>query len=179
MTPTHGISTTLFMVYRTPYPWYIDLLPTEYRPPTHGISTPYPWYFDPPLPMAYQPPYPWYFDPPIHGMSTPLPMVFWPSSHGILTPYPWYFDPPFPWYIDPPTHGVSKPLLWYYEPLPFGRNDGGKFTMRGFKIQWRKIDPRVTISYENWPRGQYTMEVKIPYDTGKCLLKVEHIRGHL
>jgi hypothetical protein len=24
----------------------------------------------------------------------------------------------------------------------------------------------VNISYENWPRGQYTMGVKIPYDTG-------------
>ena len=175
--PTHGISTPyswymdpyswyinplcikyrpLPMVYRPPYPWYIE-------PPTHGISKPYPWYFDP-LSMVCWPPYPWYFD---------------PSSHGILTPYLWYFDLPFPWYIDPPTHGVSKPLLWYYEPLTFGRNDGGKFTMRGFKIQWRKIDPRVTISYENWSRGQYTMEVKIPYDTGKCLLKVEHIRGHL
>jgi hypothetical protein len=56
--------------------------------------------------------YPWYFDPLIHG---------------ILTPYPWYFDPP--------THGISNPLLWYYEPLSLGRNEGGQFTMRGFKIQ--------------------------------------------
>jgi hypothetical protein len=36
------------MVYRPPYPWYID-------PPTHGILNP--------LPMIYRPPYPWYFDP--------------------------------------------------------------------------------------------------------------------
>jgi hypothetical protein len=40
--PTHGILTPLTMVYRPPYPWYID-------PPTHGISTP--------LPMVYRPPY--------------------------------------------------------------------------------------------------------------------------
>ena len=30
----HGILTPLPMVYRPPYPWYID-------PPTHGILTPY------------------------------------------------------------------------------------------------------------------------------------------
>ena len=34
------------MVYRPPYPWYID-------PPTHGILTPCPWNIDP-LPMVYQ-----------------------------------------------------------------------------------------------------------------------------
>ena len=52
------------MVYRPPYPWYID-------PPTHGISTP--------LTMVYRPP--------THGISTPQPMVFWP-------PCPWNIDPP-------------------------------------------------------------------------------------
>jgi hypothetical protein len=56
------------MVYRTPYPWYID-------PPAHGILIPYPWYFDP-LPMVYRPSYPWYIEPLTHGILTPLPMVF-------------------------------------------------------------------------------------------------------
>ena len=61
--PTHGILTPLPMVYRPPYPWYID-------PPTHGIFThlpmvyrpPNPWYFDPLL-MEYRPPYLWYIKP--------------------------------------------------------------------------------------------------------------------
>jgi hypothetical protein len=44
--PTHGILTTLPMVYRPPYLWYFD-------PPIHVISTPYPWHFDPPLPMVF------------------------------------------------------------------------------------------------------------------------------
>jgi hypothetical protein len=76
----------------TPYQWYID-------PPTHGISTslpmvfwpPYPWYFEPPihgiltlLPMVYWPPYPWYIDPHIHA---PLPIEY-------RLFYTWYFDLP-------------------------------------------------------------------------------------
>ena len=122
--PTHGIL--------IPYPWYID-------PPTHGILNP--------LPMVFWPPYPWYFD--------PLSMVYWtlyswysnPHIHGILTPYPWYFDPlsmvywpPYPWYIDR--------LHIVYQTLSFGRNEEGQFTMRGFKIQWRKIDPGVKTPYD-------------------------------
>ena len=47
------ILTPLPMVYRLPYPWYID-------PLTHGILTPYPWYIDPHT----------------HGILTPLSMVF-------------------------------------------------------------------------------------------------------
>ena len=37
---THGILTPLPMVYRPPYPWFIDI-----DPPTHGISTPQPMVF--------------------------------------------------------------------------------------------------------------------------------------
>ena len=74
-----------FFKLLTPYPWNID-------PSTHGISTtlpmvfwpPYPWYFDP-LSMVYWPPYPWYIDPLTHGILTPLPMEYRPS-------YTWYFD---------------------------------------------------------------------------------------
>jgi hypothetical protein len=53
--------------------------------------------------------------------------------------------------------------------------------------QWQKIDPGqntiwkiepgVKISYVNWPRGQFTIGFKIPYDTGLCisnLLKTIH-----
>ena len=71
----------------------------------------------------------------------------------------------YPWYFDPPTHGITNPLLRYYEPLSFGRNEGGQFAMRGFKIQWWKIDPGWKYHMVFWPRGQYTMGVKIPYDT--------------
>ena len=133
-----------FWNFITPYPWYFD-------PPTHGISTP--------LPMIYWPPYPWYIDPPTHGILTPLTMVYWP-------PYPWYIDPPTHGILTPltmeyrpPTYGISNPLLWYYELLFFGRNEGGggKITMRGFKIQWQKIDPRVKIPYGKLNQGSKYM----------------------
>ena len=85
------------MVYRPPYPWYIDTL----RHPTHGISTPYSWYIDPPA----------------HGISTPLPMVYQSLSYGIM----------------------NSSLLVEMR--------GVQFTMRGFKIQWQKIDPGIKIPY--------------------------------
>ena len=63
--------------------------------------------------------------------------VFWP-------PYPWYFYPPPPAYL----------LI---------RNDeGGKNTMG---VQFTIQGGQYTMD-ENWPRGQYTMGVKISYDTG-------------
>ena len=55
--PTHGILTPLPMVYRPPYPWYIE-------PPTHGILTP--------LPMEYRPPYLWYIKPSLMVLWIPL-----------------------------------------------------------------------------------------------------------
>jgi len=120
--------------------------------------------FWPPCPWYFDPPYPWYIDPPTHGISTSLPMVYRP-------PLPMVYRIPYPWYFDPPTYGISNPLLWYYESLSFGRNEGGQFTMRGFKIQWQKIDPRVKIPYDILtPGSKYHMKidpgVKIPYDTG-------------
>jgi hypothetical protein len=147
--PTHGISTTHGIL--TPYPWYID-------PPTHGILTPlpmvywptYPWYFDP-LPMVYWPPYPWYFDPPIHGILTPLPMVFW-------SPYPWYFEPPTHVYRTP-THGILTPLPIYW------------LEMRGVKIPWAFNLPYRGVSVFN-KGGQFTMGVKIPYDTGSDIISI-------
>ena len=65
------------MVYRPPYPWYID-------PPTHGILTP--------LPLVYRPPYPWYIDPPTHGISTPYPWYIDPPTYGISNPLLWYYE---------------------------------------------------------------------------------------
>ena len=65
------------MVYRPPYPRYID-------PPTHSISTP--------LPMIYRPPYPWYIDPPTHGISTPLPMVYRPPNSWNIDPLPMVYQ---------------------------------------------------------------------------------------
>ena len=104
-----------------------------------------------PLPMVYRPPYPWYFD--------PLFMVYWP---------------PYPWYIDPLTHGIVTPLSMVYRPpLPMVyrppypwyfdltaylliRNGGGSIFNKG--VQY-------TMDV-NRPRVQFTMEFKIPYDTG-------------
>ena len=187
--PNHGILTPITMVfwhplpmvYRPPYPWYI------YPHPNHGILTPYPWYFDP-LPMVYRPslsmafwpPYPWYID--------PLTMVFWPLPMVYRSPYPWYFDPltmvyrppthgiliPYPWYIDPPNHGISTPLTMVFWPPPHPgylliRNEGGQNTMGvQFTIQGGSVfnkGGQYTMD-KNWPRCQYAMGVKIPYDTG-------------
>jgi hypothetical protein len=58
----HGILTPLPMVYRPPYPWYID-------PPTHGILTS--------LPMEYRPPYLWYIKPSLMVLWTPLFLWKW------------------------------------------------------------------------------------------------------
>jgi hypothetical protein len=149
--------TPLPMVFRPPYPWYIDHL-------NHGILTP--------LPMVYRPPYPWYIDPLNHGISTPLPMV---------TVY-WH---PCLWNIDPPIYGISNPLLWYYERLSFGGNvKGGSIYLEGVQNtmtkNWPwgqntiwKIEPGVKISYVNWPRGQFTMGFKIPYDTRMVQIKIK------
>ena len=144
----------------------------------------------PPLPMVYRPPYPWYIDPPTHGILIPLPMEYRPPpTHGISTPYLWYFDPPYPWYIDPPSHGILTPLpmVWYIDPLTHGilppypwnidlpaylliRNGGSKYhgdsiyhTGGGGSVFNKGV--QYTID-ENWPRGQFTMGFKIPYDTG-------------
>ena len=53
----HGISNPLPMIYRPPYPWYIDPLSMVYQPPN-------PWYFDLLCP--------WNIDPPTYGISNPL-----------------------------------------------------------------------------------------------------------
>ena len=75
------------MIYRPPYPSYIDPTTHGIWPPINGILTCYPWYIDPL--------YPWYFDPPTHGILTPLSMVIWPPSQ---------------WFIEPPIHGILTPL---------------------------------------------------------------------
>jgi hypothetical protein len=72
-----------------------------------------------------------------HGISTPQPIIFWPMVYKT------------------PSYGIMNSSLLV--------------EMRGgFKIQWQKnwprgqntiwkIEPRVKISYENWPWGQFTM----------------------
>ena len=147
--PTDGISTPLPMVYWTPYPWYID-------PPTHGILTP--------LPMEYRIPYSWYFDPPIHGISTPFPWYIEPLTHGISTPLSMVFWPS-------PTRRMSTPYTWYFD-LPaylLIRNGGFKIPW-GFNLPYRggsvfNKGVQYTMNV-NWPRVQFTMGFKIPYDTG-------------
>jgi hypothetical protein len=108
-------------------------------------QTAYPWYFEPPYPWYI---YPWNIDSPTRGMLTPLSMVYRPlPTHGILTPLSMVFWPPY---------------LWYYELLSFGRNEGGgvQFTMRGFKIKWQKIYPRVKIPYGKLnPGSKYDMKI--------------------
>jgi hypothetical protein len=93
-----------------------------------------------PLSMVFWPPYPWYIDPP---------------THGILTPYPWN--------IDPPTHDIltSLPISW----LEMGGQNtmGVQFTIQGGSVFNKGV--QYTMD-KNWPRGQFTMGFKIPYDTG-------------
>ena len=149
--PTHGILNPLPIVYRPPYPWYIDPLPMVFWPPTHGISIPlsmlfwpaYPWYIDP-IPMPR-----WYIDPLTHGTLTPLSMVFWP-------PIPMEYWSPYAWYFDLPAYLLI-------------RNGGGQNTMGvQFTIQGGSVFNK-GVQYtmdENWPRGQFTMGFKIPHDTG-------------
>ena len=174
--PTHGILTPLTMVYRPPYPWYIDppthgistTLTMVFRPPTHGILTPLPMVYRPPT-HGISTPLTMVYRPPTHGILTPLPMVYRPPNHGISTPYPWHIDPPThgistplpmvyrppcPWNIDPPTYGISNPLLWYYELFSFGRNGGGvNLPWGGSKYNDKKLTPRSKYHMENWTRG--------------------------
>jgi hypothetical protein len=153
------------MVYWTPIHSILSPYRSDIEPTTDGILNP--------LPMAYLSP--------THGIFTPLSVVLWTPTHDILTPYPWYIEPPihdiltpYPWYVYPSIQGILIPLPmvfwptcpWYidsphmvYQTLSLDINEG-------FKLQWRKNDPGVNISYENWPRDQYTMEAKISYDTG-------------
>ena len=124
-----------------------------------------------PLAMVYRPSYLWYFDPPIYGILNPLPMVFWP---------------PYPWYIEPPTNGNLTPLSMVYWPpthdiwTPVNlliRNEGGQNIMGvQFTIQGGSdFNKRGQYGMdENWPMGQYTMGVKIPYDTGNQVKKLQN-----
>ena len=173
LNPQSMVFWSLPMVYRTPYPWYINLL-------IHGILSPYPWNFDP-IPLVYWTPCPWYFDslsmvfPPNHGISKPLPMPFWPPTHGnltpihgIWTPYPWPFDPlpmvfclpypcmvfwpPYPWYFDP-----LSMVFWPLYPLYISPPTHGIST-RSYAV----MNPSLLVELRgvNLPWGQ------IPYDTG-------------
>ena len=90
---------------------------------------------------VYQPPYPWYIDPLTHGILTALPMEYQPT-------YTWYFDLPAYLLI---RNGGSK----YYGGSIYHTGGGSVFN-KG--VQY-------TMD-ENWPRGQFTMGFKIPYDTG-------------
>ena len=106
--------------------------------------------FDP-LAIVYRPPYPWYIDPSTHGILNPLPMVYWP-------PYPWYFDPP--------THDILTSLHIFW--LEMG---GGGFKIPwGFNLPYRGgsiFNKGVQYTMDvNWPRVQFTMGFKVPYDTG-------------
>lgn len=71
-TPIHGISNPLPMVYRNPYPWYLET-------PNHGISNPLFMVYQTPISMVCQTPYPWYIE---H------------HTHDILTPSLWYIESP-------------------------------------------------------------------------------------
>jgi hypothetical protein len=96
----------------------------------------------------------------------------WNSIHGILTPYPWY--------IKPSLMVLWTPLFWqkwggsiYDEGV---QNTMTKKRPRGKYTIWY-FDPGDNISYANLPRSQYTMGVKIPYDTGFGIkLTIYHIQ---
>ena len=129
-------------------------------PPTHGISTTH----------GILTPYPWYIDPPTHGILTPLSMVYRPLTHGISTPLSMVFWPPYPWNIDPPTHGISNPYTWVFDLSAYllirnggKKKHGGSIYHTGGSVFNKGV--QYTMN-KNWPRSQFTMGFKIPYDTG-------------
>ena len=119
------------MVFRTPYPWYIEHTSHGVLTVIHGISNQ--------LPKVYRTPYPWHIKPPTHRISNPLPGYNEPVTHGISNHLFMVCWPLYPSHIKPPAHGMLIPWPMVYQTLSFGRNEGVEFTMRGFKIQWRKL----------------------------------------
>jgi hypothetical protein len=156
------------MVFWPPYPWYIDS-------PTHGNLTPLSMVFIPRTHGIFTP-YSWYFYPPTHGISKPLSMAFCPRYPWYFAPYPWYIDSPTHGilHFDPPIHGIPTSLPMVYQNLSYGiMNPSLLVEMRGVNLPWggSKYNDEKTTSqsiyhYQNWPWEQYTMGVKIPYDTG-------------
>ena len=61
----YGISTPLPMVYRTPYPWYVDPYAWYFDSPTNAISNCLPMICRP-LSMLCWPPYSWFIELAIH-----------------------------------------------------------------------------------------------------------------
>ena len=160
--PTHGISNTLPVVFRTLYPWYIE-------PPTHGVVNS--WYVVP-LSMVFRSPYPWYIESPTHDILTPYPWYIEPPTHGILNPLLIVYWTPYSWYFEPPIHdisnyGILSPYLLTIETPAYLiiRNEGvqntigvqftiqRQFSKRVLSISWMKFDP-------------YIMGFKVSYDTG-------------
>jgi hypothetical protein len=79
------------------------------------------------------------------------------------------FWPHCPWNIDPPTYGIMNYSLLVEMRGGSIYHEGVQNTMTknwpwGHNTIW-KIEPSVKILYVNWPRGQFTMGFKIPYDT--------------
>jgi hypothetical protein len=138
-----------------------DPLPMVYRPPTDGISTPPTHGILTSLPMEYRPHYPWYIDPPTYGILTPLPMVYWTPYHVpmvpfISTPLSMVFWSPYTWYFDLPAYLLIRNLG--------GQNTlGVQFTIQGGSVFNKGVQYTMDV---NWPRVQFTMGFKIPYDTG-------------
>ena len=104
-------------------------------PPTHSILNPLPMVFWPTiqsisnsLSMVYWTPYPWYIEPPSHGILNPLPIVY-------RTPYPWYIKPPIHLLIR--NEGAQNTMGVQFTI----QGGGGQFSIRGFNIPWKKINP--------------------------------------
>jgi hypothetical protein len=133
----HGISNPLSVVYRAPYPKYIESFAHDILTPLRIVYiTPTLWYFDPipmvpvyrtsslwniySLPMVYRTDLHIFFRPlfmeyqtPIHGILTP--------THGISNSLPMVFQPPPNlWYIETPANNILSPYAWYIEPPSYG-----------------------------------------------------------
>ena len=135
---TKGISKPLHVVFRMPYPWYIepfyqwDVDPT----PTHGISNH--------LTMIYRIPTDGILTlPPTHGISNPLPIVLWTSYtlyfetlfmvfrtathsilnsliHDILTSLQMVYRTLYTCYSEPMVYRTLLPMV--FVSLPYPRN---------------------------------------------------------
>ena len=92
-----------------------------------------------------------------------LPMVYQTLSYGIMNSS---------LLVEMRGGGGGGGVTIYHEGV---QNTMTKNWPQGQNTIW-KIEPRVKISYVNWPRGQFTMGFKIPYDTGTQTHDL-HIRG--
>ena len=171
--PTHGILiplplgalTSLSMVYRNHYPWYIE-------PPSRLYWTPY---------ARYVAPLQWYIDPITHGISNPLSMVF-------LSPYPCYIGTPahgifdsrllyaqrfYKYIIDVSARWAMQKLLFIYNSR--GRRCRDRRAVGLMTTYWINVYQHLDCVFD--PRSGEVHSIQ--HDVIKLLSDLWYVRGFL